>query len=53
MESENQTTVSQATPQVIYQPSGDPKESPKNLLGVARVVRTFRFHCASKAAERY
>ena len=30
MENQNQTTVSQATPQVIYQPSGDPRGLPKS-----------------------
>ena len=32
MENQNQTTVSQATPQVIYQPSGDPRGLPKLKL---------------------
>ena len=32
MESQNQTTVSQATPQLIYQPSGDPRGLPKLKL---------------------
>ena len=32
MESQNQTTVSQATPQVIYQANGDPRRLPKLKL---------------------
>ena len=32
LESQNQTTVSQATPQVVYQPSGDPRGLPKLKL---------------------
>ena len=32
MENQNQTTVNQATPQVIYQPSGDPRGLPKLKL---------------------
>ena len=32
MESQNQTTVSQSTPQVIYQPSGDPRGLPELKL---------------------
>ena len=32
MENQNQTTVSQANPQVIYQPSGDPRGLPKLKL---------------------
>ena len=32
VESQNQTTVSQATPQVIYQSSGDPRGLPKLKL---------------------
>ena len=32
MESQNQTIVSQATPQVIYQPSGDPRRLSKLKL---------------------
>ena len=32
MENQNQSTVKQATPQVIYQPSGDPRGLPKHKL---------------------
>ena len=59
--SQNHTTVSQITPQVNYQPSGDTRGSSKTQvngvlrrpLGVALVGRTFRCHFALKTAEPY
>ena len=61
MESQNQTTVSQATPQVIYQPSGDPRGLPKlkltefsgDSLKWPEWAEFFWSNCASKAAERH
>ena len=61
MENQDQTTVSQANPQVIYQPSGDPRGLPKleltefsgDPLEWPEWAVFFQCHCKSKAAERY